>query len=510
MTGLLIVRPDTRPPVGLGHLARSLGIAAAWQLAGGQVRILVDPDHLGCIDPRAREMVASSGLPPAELATTEPAAGIDSVVRSTSPDWILLDGYEFPVDQQRRVRSLGRLLVVDDQASLGHYDADLVLDQNVLLPGTAHHGVGPGKVLHGVAYVCLRPDALAAGSLSEKGVIALLAGGDPKPPTRQIMRTLLDLAPFNRAASSVRLVAMPWASELQGPTIEHRPFAAPLHRNLDGVSVAVAPAGSTAWELSALGIPSVLFATAANQEAVGLAVSAAGAAFFAGSTSEFDPEALADRIAAALVLVNEDPERRASMSTSGRALVDGRGSARVVAEMRSAQLELRPVSWSDVDLLFEWASDPVVRSMAFSSAPISRADHEAWLRVRLDEGNGLHWIASLDGQPIGQVRFDVVDKAHEISISLAEGARGRRLASPLIIAASRALTSSEGRDIAIYAQVKNSNRASLAAFATARYGVVGYRNGRAPTGAIGQPEPGASAEGNSVVQLRWLADVSLR
>ena len=235
------------------------------------------------------------------------------------------------------MRSLGRLLVVDDQASLGHYDADLVLDQNVLLPGTAHHGVGPGKVLHGVAYVCLRPDALAAGSLSEKGVIALLAGGDPKPPTRQIMRTLLDLAPFNRAASSVRLVAMPWASELQGPTIEHRPFAAPLHRNLDGVSVAVAPGGSTAWEDSALGIPSAPFATAADQER-----SAGRVRRWRGHLRRFHKPVRprgSRRPSGALAPVNEDLSGERSMSTSGRCHVDGRGRTRS-AEMRLVQLEL--------------------------------------------------------------------------------------------------------------------------------------------------------------------------
>jgi RimJ/RimL family protein N-acetyltransferase len=162
-------------------------------------------------------------------------------------------------------------------------------------------------------------------------------------------------------------------------------------------------------------------------------------------------------------------------------------------------LSLQPVSWDHVDLLFEWANDPIVRSMAFSSAPIPRADHERWLRTRLNHQPGLHWIASLDGQPIGQVRFDACDDDYEISVSLAERARGRRLAAPLIIAGGRALVSATGDGTVIHAQVKSSNRASLAAFETARYAVVGHRT-----------EPSASAEENSVVQLRRSDDLSPR
>lgn len=503
MSGLLIVRPDTRPRVGLGHLARSLAIAAAWQSTGGQVRIFVDPGSDGDIDPRSAEMIAASGLPPAQVVSECHAAGLAPVVGPTEPDWIILDGYAFSVDQQRQVRALGRLLVVDDQASLRHYDADFVLDQNAMLPGVVHEGIEAARVLRGLAYVCLRPDALSSPSPPRDGLIALLAGGDPKPPTREIIRSLA-----KADTGALRLIAMPWAYELQGPKIEHRSFAAPLRHNLDGVSVAVAPAGSTAWELCALGVPSVLFATTPNQEPVGAAVHAAGAGLYVGSITSLDPASVARRATNSLRLLSDDPGRRAAMAASGRTLIDGRGAGRVVAQLRSAQLELRPVSWDDVDLLFEWANDPVVRAMAFSNAPITRGDHENWLQARLTGGSGPHWIATLNGKPIGQVRFDGRGDDYEISVNLAKGARGLRLAAPLIIAGSRALVAETHGKATCYAQIKTSNRASLAAFEVANYTSAGYRSGPAPIGALGQTEPGASAEGNTVAQLRWSENVS--
>lgn len=228
--------------------------------------------------------------------------------------------------------------------------------------------------------------------------------------------------------------------------------------------VAVAAAGVTAYELARLGVPSVLVAVAANQEPVRDRLVAAGAAVGA-SLDDLAPRTLA---------LAADAERRRALAASGPALVDGRGADRVVARMRAADIELRPADALDAERLFRWANDPDTRAGSLSTAPIPWDDHVAWLdRVLASPAIDLR-VACLDGEPIGQVRLDRDAEGTTLHYSLAPEHRGRRLAAPLLIAATSERTSGPGRDqaprgpevprLAVRARVKADNLASRRAF----------------------------------------------
>ncbi|ONF92001.1 hypothetical protein BWD14_14905 [Leptospira santarosai] len=45
---------------------------------------------------------------------------------------------------------------------------------------------------------------------------------------------------------------------------------------------------------------------------------------------------------------------------------------------------LRLAQDDDLELLFQWANDPLVRQMAFHSEPISLDDHKNWFYSRLN------------------------------------------------------------------------------------------------------------------------------
>lgn len=138
---------------------------------------------------------------------------------------------------------------------------------------------------------------------------------------------------------------------------------------------------------------------------------------------------------------------------------------------RGLKLGARPVTWADSGLLHAWANDPLTRAMSFRADPIPLHEHERWLRSKLtDERCRFFLVLGPSGEPVGTARFDFTSSERaEISLSLAPEARGRRLATPAIEAALRALAESAQPE-EVVAFIKAENLASLRAFERAGFG----------------------------------------
>jgi RimJ/RimL family protein N-acetyltransferase len=92
----------------------------------------------------------------------------------------------------------------------------------------------------------------------------------------------------------------------------------------------------------------------------------------------------------------------------------------------------------DGRLLWEWANDPAVRAVSFSSEPISWQQHWQWFNSKLSSPDCIFYIAvNLADLPIGQVRFERTGDEATISVSLAANFRGKGFGSSII---RRALT----------------------------------------------------------------------
>jgi RimJ/RimL family protein N-acetyltransferase len=129
---------------------------------------------------------------------------------------------------------------------------------------------------------------------------------------------------------------------------------------------------------------------------------------------------------------------------------------------------VRPVALDDRDALLAWRNDPTAFRWYRTAAPVSDADHDAWLAERLARPDPLLWLAELDGRPVGSVRLDRIPAERAaVSVAVDRGARGRGVGSALLAhaaAAGRALGCA-----ALDAEVGDGNEASLALFASAGY-----------------------------------------
>jgi UDP-2,4-diacetamido-2,4,6-trideoxy-beta-L-altropyranose hydrolase len=135
-------------------------------------------------------------------------------------------------------------------------------------------------------------------------------------------------------------------------------------------------------------------------------------------------------------------------------------------------LSLRPASAADGPRLREWRNDPEARAASRGTAEVGAAEHLAWLAALLADPDRMLLICELDGDPVGQVRFDRRrGKRFEISVALAAEARGRGLSPRLISLAIERLRESEP-EAEVEAHVRTGNARSLAAFRRA-----GFRRG---------------------------------
>jgi RimJ/RimL family protein N-acetyltransferase len=133
-------------------------------------------------------------------------------------------------------------------------------------------------------------------------------------------------------------------------------------------------------------------------------------------------------------------------------------------------LVIRAAVLDDADLLRAWRNEPETLRNSFDSRPIRRGHHLLWLERKLEQPeNSRVWIAELDGRPVGQARVDRVDPAiGQISVSVAEGARGDGIGARLIEAATERAFAALGLT-EIEARVKVSNGASVRAFRRAGF-----------------------------------------
>lgn len=452
--GPLVVRAHCGPGVGAGHVMRLVALVERWTRTGDPVTV-VGPTPGSALGDRVEGAGAVVVAPAGEAGGAEDVSQVVALSSAGAAAWVLLDGAPFGPAFQEAVASSGvRVLVVDDHGRHGRYRAHLVLDQNPGGVGVYRHR-GPARLLRGPAYALLREEVahLRARPVAESArVVMITLGGDPTADVRAL---------GDEVAARIR-GARPEV-EVDGP-VPAADATRTWAERLAAADVVVSAAGSTVWELCHLGLPSVLVGVAEDQVPVGEAVDAVGAAEWLGPLDQ----AVAARAADRALALAADPDRRRVQSSAARSLVDGRGAARVLAELRAPLLRLRPAQAADAELLWAWANDPDTRASSFDPAPIPWSDHVRWLAGRLGHPTSPLFVAEgSGGAAVGLVRFDACEDGPEIGVTVAPEARGGGVAAPLVLAGCLRVATQGA--VTVHAHIRPDNERSLAAFRAAGF-----------------------------------------
>lgn len=88
-------------------------------------------------------------------------------------------------------------------------------------------------------------------------------------------------------------------------------------------------------------------------------------------------------------------------------------------------MRLRKAEYSDMDLLYEWANDPIVRSNSFISDSIPYDVHKDWFNRMMADSTVIQFILVDNNVPVGQIRLNLTDDEAEIGYSIASEYRGK-------------------------------------------------------------------------------------
>ncbi len=472
----LIIRTDATVHIGTGHVMRCLALAQAWQDRGGKTIFISY-----CESDTLRDRITAEGFDFIALKNPHPdpldcdftLAMLKQLNNEDTKQkaWLVLDGYHFDADYQKRVKDAGhKLLWIDDYGHAAHYYADLILNQNISADESFYaHRESSVELLLGARYALLRREfqrwqgwRREIPAIARK-VLVSLGGADPYNVTLKVIRALEQV---DVPVLEARIVSGPANPHLK--VLRKAIGTDPRFRLLTDVTdmaeftswadIAVSAGGGTCWELAFMGLPGIIIVTADNQRGNADVMSRKQISVNLGWHQDISAEGIAVK----LKHVMKNAEQRSWMSQRGQALVDGNGGRRLIKIIAGETLYLRPVLSDDCERVWKWANDPSVRAVSFSNNFISWEDHICWFRER--KNRPFFYIAlNQDDIPVGQVRFDQANDETIISFLIDSNHRNQGYGTALIkIACDKMFFNTSV--VAIHAYVKLENGASRMAF----------------------------------------------
>lgn len=85
----------------------------------------------------------------------------------------------------------------------------------------------------------------------------------------------------------------------------------------------------------------------------------------------------------------------------------------------------------DVDILYDWANDPVTRKNSFSEEPINYQTHVTWFNSCMDNPYCIQFLLEIDDKVVGQARLNINNNEALISYSIVPNYRCRGYAKIL-------------------------------------------------------------------------------
>ena len=341
----LFVRADATAEIGTGHVMRCIAFGQAWKGQGGRVIFFTHCESIVLqqfIRDEGFELVEVDKKHPDPFDLVQFESFLQQYDETPVRIWVVLDGYHFTLDYQKKIRNTGcRLMVIDDYNHLPEYYADILLNQNVGAKQINYNCNSDCVKLLGYKYALLRRDFLQfkrrESKVQEKAgqILVTIGGADPENVTETVIKAIVAV---NDPELHVKVVVGP-----ANPNIEllknvltrtscniellHGPDMPTI---MDWADFAISAGGSTVWELCYFDVPMALVSIAENQIRIVEGLQEEGAAISLGGHDELDRDELSRQLQK---LIN-DRNLRASMSGTAQSLVDGNGCKRVSAYLR--------------------------------------------------------------------------------------------------------------------------------------------------------------------------------
>jgi spore coat polysaccharide biosynthesis protein SpsF len=334
----VLFRCDGDAELGLGHIYRCLALADELREAHGWgVSFAMSRGAIGF------ELVSRAGYPIDYRQDNDEETWLAGLIGRLRPDLLVLDvRSDLASSSVQNWRNDGLLVITLDDASERRLAADLAFYPPVPQVQRLSWTGFTGQLYVGWEWVVLRREfgQRENGLPNERPVVLLTMGGsDPKGLTLKALKaldlldedfqTIVLLGPgFSRRDALNKLLL---TTRRHFEVRENIVTAADLMNQAD---LAVASFGVTAYELAAMGVPSILLCLTEDHAESASAFAKAEIAVSLGLHQHVTEDGLAEAVRALL----SDASRRGRARERGMSLVDGHGAERVARVLMEAVL----------------------------------------------------------------------------------------------------------------------------------------------------------------------------
>jgi UDP-2,4-diacetamido-2,4,6-trideoxy-beta-L-altropyranose hydrolase len=485
----VVFRVDASNLIGSGHVMRCLTLAELLRESGSIVSFITR-SHVGNLDNliKSKEFKVFS-LPEIHkfelerLDSYEKWLGVvqsmdakETIKRidNTKPDLLVIDHYSLDIEWESILRPhVKSILVIDDMANRKH-DCDWLLDQNYTPDNSRYNSlVPPGSIkILGPKYSLLRKEFLSYRrtinhNLTIKRVFIFFGGADPFGLTLLCLKSLqhpklkhlsLDvvIGSNNLHINEIEL----FSSKLENTVLHVQ--VNNIAQLMSSADISIGAGGSTTWERFLIGLPSLVITFGKDQELSIKELENNNYITWLGNVNKINQ----DKLSKMIINLIKDSNKLMLQSTKAKKLVDGLGANRVLEIIKNSievnRISSRKANDNDLKLYWEWVNENEVRKNAFSQSFIEWEDHQRWFIKNLKNPKVILLVIERDLIPIGQVRFNKKGRKYHIDYSLSKEFRRKGLAIPML---NKAIDYFKLiRPVILYAEVKNTNIASLKVF----------------------------------------------
>jgi UDP-2,4-diacetamido-2,4,6-trideoxy-beta-L-altropyranose hydrolase len=336
--GRLLVRCDASVAIGTGHAMRCLALAQVWQDAGGRA-VFAMAQGTPAVEERLRDESMTVARLKADAGSADDAQETIALAREKLASWVVVDGYGFGEDYQAALKSAGlKVLFIDDDAHLGYYSADLILNQNAHADESFYSKrESYTRLLLGSRYVLLRREferwrewKREIPALGRK-ILITMGGSDPDNLTSRAIEAVLEArlagveAIVAVGGSNPHLEALQRLSAACGDSVRLLVEPSNLPDLMAWADLALIAAGGTLWELLFMGCSVLSYARNPVQARIISRLSEDGIV----QALEYPQDSSQTQVVAALVEFANSQERRTRVSQLARGRIDGHGAGRV-------------------------------------------------------------------------------------------------------------------------------------------------------------------------------------
>lgn len=331
----ILFRCDANSNIGTGHAMRCLALAQELKDAGDGIAFVFNSLSLG-IKKRLKNEKFDLLRISKNMGSVLDAKATIKLAKHYGANWIITDGYYFKTHYQKRIKEAGfRLMCIDDIAKC-KYISDLVLNQNPGFSAKSYSIVKHTKLLLGPKFALLRREfsnSFIDNKIENNKILVTFGGSDKNNLTGKVLGILEKI--YAKGVVVLLGSSNPNIKQINERLRRSR-LSVKIVVDAENVvdymleaKVAIHAAGTTSWELAYLGIPSICFILAENQEPIAKELEKSGFSYNMGWYNKFSERKLQLTLGRML----GDLQLLKRMARKGQSLIDGKGTKRARKEI---------------------------------------------------------------------------------------------------------------------------------------------------------------------------------